>query len=119
MRPARRYGYTDAHREAGEAVRLTEAEWALGRDLFEAQDHRGRAPKYPRRAMVEACCYVLRTGCAWRHLPADFPPWGTVHKSFSRWAAQGVFERFHERLRGQWCERLGKAAEPTAAILDS
>ena len=118
-RAARRYGYTEAHREAAESVRLTEAEWALGQDLFEAQDPRGREPKYPRRVMVEACCYVLRTGCPWRLLPVDFPPWGTVHKSFSRWAAQGVFERFHDRLRAQWRERVGKAAAPTAAVLDS
>lgn len=118
-----RYGYTEAHRDEGEADRyasgLTEAEWALAKDLFQAQDPRGRQPEYDRRHMVNACCYVLRTGCAWRHLPKDFPPWPTVHKAFSRWAAQGVFERLHDRLRAQWRERMGKHAAPTAAILDS
>lgn len=121
--PKRRYGYTEAHRDEGDAERyacgLTEAEWALAEDLFEAPDPRGRPPRYARRELVNACCYVLRTGCAWRLLPKDFPPWPAVYKAFSRWAARGVFEQFHDRLRAQWRERLGKHAVPTAAILDS
>jgi len=121
--PQRRYGYTDSHRDEGEADRyaggLTEAEWALAEDLFAAQDPRGRPPRHARRDLVNACCYVLRTGCAWRLLPKDFPPWPAVHKAFSRWAARGVFEELHDRLRAQWRERLGKHARPSAAILDS
>jgi transposase len=121
--PKRRYGYTEAHRDEGESDRyaggLTEAEWALGEDLFAAADARGRPPRYARRELVNACCYVLRTGCAWRLLPKDFPPWPAVYKAFSRWAARGVFEQFHDRLRAQWRERLGKHAVPTAAIPDS
>jgi putative transposase len=119
----RRYGYTEAHRDDGEPDRyaggLTEAEWVLGQDLFNAPDRRGRPPRYVRRDLVNACCYVLRTGCAWRLLPKDFPPWPAVYKAFSRWAARGVFEQLHDRLRAQWRERLGKHAVPTAAILDS
>lgn len=121
--PKPRYGYTDRHRDGGAPDRyaggLTEAEWALAQALFETQDARGRPPRYARRDLVNACCYVLRTGCAWRLLPKDFPPWPAVYKAFSRWAARGVFERFHDRLRAQWRERLGKHAAPTAAILDS
>lgn len=121
--PKRRYGYTEAHRDDGEPDRyaggLTEAEWVLGQDLFNAPDARGRPPRYARRDLVNACCYVLRTGCAWRLLPKDFPPWPAVYKAFSRWAARGVFEQLHDRLRAQWRERLGKHAVPTAAILDS
>jgi transposase len=56
--------------------------------------------------MVDACCYVLRTGCAWTQLPKCFPPWLAVHKSFSRWAAQGKFERLQERMQAQWRQRL-------------
>ena len=102
---ARRYGYTAAHRTpAAEADRyassLTDAEWTLAADLFELPEgSRGRPAKYDRRAMVDACCYVLRTGCSWTMLPKSFPPWLTVHKSFSRWAAQGKFEALQQRLR--------------------
>jgi putative transposase len=121
---AKRFGYGSAHRKASEADRfascLTDAEWELAADLFEQPDGtRGRPPKYERRLMVDACCYVLRTGCAWTMLPKSFPPWLAVHKSFSRWAEQGKFEQLQDRLRQQWRQRLGRNAEPTTAVIDS
>ena len=44
---------------------------------------------YAKRAMVDACCYVLRGGSSWRMLPKSFPPWLAVHRAFLRWSAQG------------------------------
>lgn len=122
-KPAR-YGYTDAHRPASDPSKypssLTDAEWALAVDLFELPEgSRGRPNKYERRVMLEACCYVLRSGCSWRMLPKSFPHWAVVHKTFSRWAAQGKFEQLHDRLRQQWRERLERSASPSAAIIDS
>lgn len=119
-----RYGYTPAHRReaagSGYGCCLTDAEWALVADLFEHRaGGRGMPPQLDRRTLVDACCYVLRTGCAWRLLPRSFPAWPTVYKSFSRWAAQGVFESMQDRLRQQWRERLGRHAQPSAAVLDS
>lgn len=121
-RPAR-YGYTSMHRredgDSGMNTDLTDAEWALVADLFEREGGRGTPARYERRRIVNACCYTLRTGCAWRLLPKTFPPWPAVYKAFSRWAAGGVFETMHDRLRQQWRSRIGKAAEPTAAIIDA
>lgn len=121
-KPAR-YGYTAAHRRSegssGMNTDLTDAEWARVADLFERKGGRGAPPRHTRRDVVNACCYVLRTGCAWRLLPKSFPPWHATYKAFSRWAAAGVFETMHDRLRQQWRERVGKAPEPTAAIIDS
>jgi len=118
-----RYGYTATHRRAdgasGMNTDLTDAEWALVSELFEREGRRGAPARYERRQMVNACCYALRTGCAWRLLPKTFPPWPVVYKSFSRWAAAGVFEAMHDRLRQQWRDRVGKAPEPTAAIIDA
>ena len=118
-----RYGYTAAHRRSdgasGMNTDLTDAEWALVADLFERAGRRGAPARYERRQMVNACCYALRTGCAWRLLPKTFPPWQATYKSFSRWAAAGLFEVLHDRLRQQWRERIGKAPEPTAAIIDA
>lgn len=119
----KRYGYTHAHRrEPGERYTssLTDAEWALVHDLFERPEGgRGMPAQIERRTLVQACCYVLRTGCAWRLLPSEFPSWMTVYKSFSRWAEQGLFEQMHDRLRQQWRERLGRHAQPSAAVLDA
>lgn len=118
-----RYGYTAAHRRSdgasGMNTDLTDAEWAVVSDLFERDGRRGAPARYERRRMVNACCYALRTGCAWRLLPKTFPPWQAVYKSFARWAAAGTFEALHDRLRQQWRDRMGKAAEPTAAIIDA
>jgi putative transposase len=118
-----RTGYTEAHRRidgaSGLNTDLTDAEWALVGDLFERNGQRGAPARYERRMVVNACCYVLRTGCAWRLLPKSFPPWQAVYMSFKRWGAAGTFETMHDRLRQQWRERLGKAPEPTAAIIDS
>jgi transposase len=121
---ATRYGYSDLHRRSGEGDKypscLTEAEWDLVADLFEVPPgRRGRPAKHERRAMVDACFYVLRTGCSWRMLPKSFPPWGVVHKAFSRWAAQGKFEQVQQRLREQWRLRIERNAQPTAAIIDA
>jgi transposase len=118
-----RYGYSEADRSQGDEQTypscLTDAEWALVADLFECPGARGKPPKYPRRLVVDACCYVVRTGCAWRMLPKAFPPWQNVYATFRRWSAQGRFEQMHDRLRAQWRERERRAQEPTAAVLDS
>ena len=120
----RRYGYTAQHRDAGDAQRyatsLSDAEWALVCDLFEsAPAHAGKPPTYSRRVMVDACCYVVRTGCSWRLLPKSFPHWDSVYKTFRRWSEQGRFERMHDRLREQWRQRAGRDVAPTIAVLDS
>ena len=118
-----RYGYTEAHRRSdgpsGMNTDLTDAEWALVSDLFEREGQRGAPPRFERRLMVNACCYALRTGCAWRLLPKTFAPWQAVYMSFKRWSAAGTFEAMHDRLRQQWRGRMGRAPEPTAAIIDA
>ena len=99
----KRCGYTAAHRRADGAsginTDLRDAEWALVSDLFERAGQRGAPARYERRHRVNACCCALRTGCAWRLLSKTFPPWQASYKSFSRWAAAGVFEAMHDRLR--------------------
>lgn len=94
---AKRYGYTAAHRREDifpYSTNLTDAEWKLIADLFERlPGQRGTPVHYTRRDLVNACSYVLRTGCDWRLLPDTFPPWQAVYKAFSRWVDAGVFEQ--------------------------
>lgn len=118
-----RYGYTEAHRRKTPEQRypssLTDAEWALVEEVFANEGGRGTPAQYPRRLLVDACCYVVRTGGSWRMLPKEFPAWQNVYRTFRRWTAQGKFEQMHDRLRAQWREREGREASPTAAILDA
>lgn len=53
---------------------VTDAEWDEIKDFF-IPAHPGRPPKHDRRALYNAIRYVQRTGCQWRLLPTDFPPW--------------------------------------------
>lgn len=119
----KRYGYTDAHRrQDAEQIYmscLTDAEWALVADLFDQTGGRGTPPQYARRLLVDACCYVVRTGCPWRLLPKDFPPWENVYRTFRRWSVQEKFEQMHDRLRAMWRAREGRSEAPSAAIIDA
>ncbi|MGL5824625.1 MAG: transposase [Nocardioides sp.] len=74
--------------------------------------------KYSRRRIVEAILYLNRTGCSWRQLPHDFPPWKAVYWYFKRWNADGTADRIHDALRaavrdaaGRDYERLPEHAE--------
>jgi putative transposase len=62
---------------------------------------------------------VLRTGCQWRALPHDLPPWGTVWWYFRQWREDGLWEQVNTVLREQDRVRVGREPTPSAAILDS
>lgn len=64
---------------------LTDAEWVLLASLIPSPKSGGRPPTHARRELIDAMCYVLRTACAWRLHPHDFPPWQTVYPYFRRW----------------------------------
>jgi len=79
----------------------------------------GRPEKPPRRDVVDAILYVVRAGCAWRALPADFPPWQTVYWYFNRWEQQKVTEKILPVVRRQLRADEGRDPEPSAGIIDS
>ena len=99
---------------------LGDEEWGLIEPILHGcMIKQGRIPKYPRREILNAIFYVLRTGCQWRHLPHDFPPWGSVYLQFWRWRKKGVFEEIHSYVRQGLRQLLGRDIDPSAAIIDS
>jgi putative transposase len=98
---------------------LTDEQWLLVRPLLPQPYRRGRKQAVPRRALLDAVFYLVRTGCQWRQLPHDFPPWGTVASQFHRWRTAGVWEQVHHALHAQARAREGRKPRPTAAVLDS
>jgi len=69
--------------------------------------------------IVNAIFYVPRTGCAWRYLPKDFPPWQTVYYHLYRWRRGGCWEEIHLTLRRHTRVAAGRDPEPSGAIIDS
>jgi transposase len=98
---------------------LADAEWALVRPFMPAPGQTRRPRRWPMRLIMDAILYVLRTGCAWAHLPRDFPPPGTVHRWFLRLARSGIFERLAHASAMADRQRASREASPTAAVLDA
>jgi putative transposase len=98
---------------------LSDAEWEVIGLLLPARSRRGRPLVHARRTVVNAILYVNRTGCAWRYLPKDFPPWRTVYGYFAAWRDNGTLQRLHDRLRDQARTAAGRDPQPTAAVIDS
>src|SRR5215213_2692082 len=80
---------------------LTDAQWEIVEPMLPLIKSPGRIPKHPRRAIVDAILYVVRSGCSWRQLPVDFPPWQTVYWQFQQWEKRQVTERILKELREQ------------------
>ncbi|MEU8397986.1 IS5 family transposase [Nonomuraea sp. NPDC048892] len=98
---------------------LTDARWELIEPLLPEPSTGGRPEKHPRREIVNAILYVVRSGCPWRYLPTDLPPWQTVYWYFQQWEAAGVTEALPAELRVKARRQAGRDDEPSAGIIDS
>jgi transposase len=98
---------------------LSDAEWARLEPFVPAVKAGGRPARYPRREIVNAIFYVLRSGSSWRMLPHDFPPWDTVYGYFRRWCKAGIWQQIHDHLRDELRQQMGRTPCPSVAILDS
>src|SRR5215470_14810534 len=98
---------------------LTDQEWEYIKRLIPAAKSGGRKRQTDMRLTINAIFYINRTGCPWRYLPREYPPWQTVYGYFRAWRLNGVWERIHDRLRSLVRQQEGRESQPTAAILDS
>lgn len=106
---------------------LTDGQWAIVEPLLPETVPTapgGRPPLHTKRQIVNAVLYLTRTGCAWRMLPKDFPPWRTVYGYFADWRDDGTLNLIHDTLREELrmkARRAGKPrkAQPSGGIVDS
>lgn len=98
---------------------LTDAEWNLIQHYFEPRDRRGSAHRHPRKRIVDAILYVVKSGCQWRLLPNDLPNWKTVYDHFSRWNKRGAWEAALDQLNRRHRRQQGRSPSPTYGIIDS
>jgi transposase len=98
---------------------LTDAEWTLIAPLMPAPSPIGRPRTTDLRAVVNAMLYLASTGCQWRQLPKDFPPYSTVQGYFYDWSRSGLFLSINHVLVMASREKAGREASPTAGVIDS
>ena len=97
---------------------LADREWAQLTAILPRPKTGGRPRSVNIRQVVNAIFYVARTGCAWRYLPRDYPPWQTVYGYFRRWCSDGLWQRINDTLRARVRRAEGRDRQPSAAILD-
>jgi putative transposase len=78
-----------------------------------------RKRKNSLREIWNAIFYLLKTGCHWRMLPADFPKWQTVYYHFARWTQDGTIEELNDILREQTRIEAAREVSPSVALIDS
>ncbi len=98
---------------------LTDKQWAIIEPLIPPEKRGGRHRSVNMREIVNAVLYLNRTGCHWRALPHDFPPWPTVAYYFYRFRDDGTWERIHNQLRSRVRVVAGREPTPSAGIIDS
>jgi transposase len=98
---------------------LTDEEWARIEPLMPAPARRGRRRRTQMREIINAIRYLVRSGCGWRMLPVNFPPWQTVYWWFRRLLRRFLFQTIHDLELMLDRERAGRASSPTAGVVDS
>lgn len=103
---------------------LSDEQWALIEPVIAAwkQRHRsvsGHQGRYAMREIVNAILYQARTGCQWRYLPHDLPPYSAVYYYFAVWRDDGTDQTVHDLLRCQVRERAGREEDPSGVVLDT
>lgn len=93
---------------------LTDKEWLLIESLLPEAKSGGRPRLHSRREIINSIFYIVRSGCAWRLLPRDLPPWKTVYHYYRLWRIDGTWECVHRLLRQKLRLHLGRNPEPSA-----
>jgi putative transposase len=101
------------------ATDLSDEEWCILEPLIPEAKPGGRPRAHETRELLDAIFYAVRSGCAWRLLPHEFPPWQTIYHYFRTWRLDGTWERINSVLREGVRAMAGREATPSAAILDS
>lgn len=98
---------------------VTDGQYALIEPLIPPAEPGGRHRSVDMREVINAILYLSRSGCSWRMLPREFPPWGTVHYYYRRFRLDGTWRHIHEKFREKVRCKAGRKPTPTAAVIDS
>ena len=93
---------------------LSDEEWAISTPLITPGKQAGHPQVLELRRIVDAVFYLLRTGCQWRALPHEFPPWPSVFYHYANWRHRGTWERVNTALRERYRVAHGRKPQPIA-----
>jgi len=98
---------------------VSDKEWNVIKTHLEVRSPLGgRPPKYAKRVMFDALLYLLRSGCSWRHLPNDFPPWKSVYTQYRTWMKNCIFEKIQRVLYKKLRKLQRKSPIPSIGIVE-
>lgn len=97
---------------------LTAKQWELIKHHFDTGNY-GKSRKHSQRDLLNAVLYIIKTGCQWRFLPKEYPPWKTVYSFYKRAKEKGIWKKMMEDLVKKSRLKMGRTADPSYSLLDS
>lgn len=98
---------------------VTDEQWMLVEPMVPPAEPGGRPRSVDMREVLNGILYLNRSGCSWRMLPREFPPWGTTHYYYRRFRRDGTWQKIHDKLREKVRRQDDRKPTPSAAVIDS
>ncbi len=97
---------------------LTDKQWEIVGKHFHTGNY-GKSRKHGQRDMINAIFYVIKTGCQWRFLPKEYPPWKSVYSFYKRAKDKGIWEKMMQDVVSRSRLKMGRKADPSYSLIDS
>lgn len=97
---------------------MSDKQWDLIKDHFDTGNY-GKSLKYSKRELTNAVYYVIKTGCQWRFLPKEYPPWKTVYSFYMRAKRSNIWEKIMKALVEKSRINMSRSANPSYSLIDS
>jgi putative transposase len=97
---------------------LSEQQWLLIKGHFKTGNY-GKSRKHKQIDLVNAVFYLIKTGCQWRFLPKEYPPWKTVYSFYKRAKDKGIWEKMMRDLVEKSRIKMGRKSDPSYSLIDS
>lgn len=94
---------------------LTDSQWEVMEDILDDQ----RKRKYSLREIINGILYLNKTGCQWRLLPNEYPPYRSCFYYFRKWIREGIWQKINKGLNELFRVKNGRNSSPSIGIIDS
>jgi putative transposase len=98
---------------------LTDEQWKLVQPFLPDAKPGGRPREVDLREVLNALFYLVRSGCQWRMIPHEFPPWRTCYNYYRAWIDSGTWDEIVYLLRLEVRAQADRNEQPRVAAIDS